>query len=113
MVEAIPSIKFSKGTCKGCIVGKHAMRKYDKGKKRKVFQVLELIHSDLIGPPTTPSYGNSRYVLTFIDDFSRYCWVYFLNKQKSEVLEIFKVFKALVENLSGNKIKVLRIDNGK
>ena len=38
--------------------------------------------------------------------------MYFL-KQKSEVFEIFKVFKDLVENLSGNNIKVLRIDNGK
>ena len=38
--------------------------------------------------------------------------MYFL-KQKYEVFEIFKVFKALVENLSGNKIKVLRTDNGK
>ena len=111
MVEGLPSIKFSKGTCKGCIVGKHAMRKYDKGKERKVFQVLELIHSDLIGPPTTPSYGNSRYFLTFIDHFSRYCWVFSL-KLKSEVYEIFKAFKAYVENLSRNKIKVLRNDNG-
>ena len=36
--------------------------------------------------------------------------MYFL-KQKYEVFEIFKVFKALVENLSGKKIKVLRIYN--
>ena len=51
-------------------------------------------------------------MLTFIDDFSRYCWVYFL-KLKDEVFETFKVFKDLVENMSGNKIKVLRTDNGK
>ena len=74
--------------------------------------MLYMIHSYLIGPLPTPSYGNSCYVLTFIDDFSRYCWVYFL-KQKSEVFETFKVFKDLVENMSGNKIKVLRNNNGK
>ena len=34
-------------------------------------------------------------------------------KQKSEVFEIFKVFKDLVERLTGNYIKVLRNDNGK
>ena len=61
----------------------------------------------MIGTLPTPSYGNSSYVLTFIDDFSRYCWVYFL-KQKSEVFETFKVFKDLVENMCGNKINVLR-----
>ena len=93
-------------------MGKHAKCKYDKGKERRVVQVLDLIHSDLKGPLTTTSYRNSRYVLTLIDDFSRYCWVYFL-MLKSEVFETFKVFKALVENMSGNKIKVIRIYNGK
>ena len=34
-------------------------------------------------------------------------------KQNSEAFETFKVFKALVENMSGNKIKVLRTENGK
>ena len=72
--------------------------------------MIDLIHSYMIGPLPTHSYVKLRYVLTFIDDFSRYCWVYFL-KKKSEVFEIFKIFKALVENLSGNNIKVLR--NGK
>ena len=104
MVEGLPSIKFSKGTCKGFIVGKHVEHKYDKGKKRRVVQVLDLMHSDMIGPLLTLSYEKSMYVLTFLDDFSRYCWVYFL-KLKSEVFETFKVFKALVENKSGNKIK--------
>ena len=111
MFEGILSIKFSKGTCKGCIVEKHAKHKYEKGKEKRVFQVLDLIHSYLIVPLRKPSYGNSRYALTFIDAFSRYCSVYFL-KQKSEVFEIFKAFKALVENLSGNKINILRNYNG-
>ena len=53
----------------------------------------------------------SRYVLTFIDDFSRFTWVFFL-KKKSEVLERFTEFKASVENASGRKIKSLRYDNG-
>ena len=97
---------------KGCIFGKHAERKYDKGKTRKSLQILELIHSYLIGPLPTPSYGNSRYVLTFIDDFLRYYWVFFL-KLRSEVYEILKDFKAFTENFSGKKIKVLRTHNGK
>ena len=66
----------------------------------------------MIGPIPTPSYGNSRYVLTFIDDFSRNCWVFFL-KPKSEVYEIFKAFKVFVENFSRNKVKILSIDKGK
>ena len=53
----------------------------------------------------------AKYALTFIDDFSRYCWVHFL-KHKSEVFGLFKVFKALVENQSRRKLKALRSDNG-
>ena len=49
---------------------KHVERRYEKGKERRVVQVLDLVHSYLIGDLPTPSYGNSRYVLTFIDDFS-------------------------------------------
>ena len=37
--------------------------------------------------------------------------MYFL-KQKYEVVETFKVFKYLVENTSGNKIKVIRTKDG-
>ena len=112
MVEGLPSIKFSKGTCKGCIIGKHAEWKFDKGMARRSIQVLELIHSYLIGTITTRSYGKSRCVITFIYDFSRYCWVYFL-KLKSEVYDIFKDFKYYVENVNGKNIKVLRTDNGR
>ena len=57
------------------------------------------------------SMSQGKYALTFIDYFSRYCWVYFL-KHKSEVFGLFKVFKALVENQSGRKLKVLISDNG-
>ena len=57
------------------------------------------------------SMSQAKYALTFIDDFSRYCWVYFL-KHKSEVYGLFKAFKDLVENQSGRKLKVLRSENG-
>ena len=57
------------------------------------------------------SMSQAKYALTFIDDFSRYCWVYFL-KHKSEVFDLFKVFKALVENQSGRRLKILKFDNG-
>ena len=52
-----------------------------------------------------------KYALTFIDDFCRYCWVHFL-KHKSEVFDLFKVFRALVENQYGRKLKILRSENG-
>jgi transposase InsO family protein len=51
------------------------------------------------------------YYVSFIDDFSRKTWIYFL-KKKSEVFERFKEFKAVVENQTKKRIKVLRNDNG-
>jgi len=58
-----------------------------------------------------PSKGNdSRYMLTFIDDFSRKVWIYFL-KEKSEAFKVFKEWKTLLENQTRKKIKRLRTDN--
>ena len=55
--------------------------------------------------------SQDEYALTFIDESSRYCWVYFL-KHKFEVFGLFKVFKDLVENQHGRKLKILIFDNG-
>ena len=90
MVEGIPPIKTSNGACIGCVVGKHPECNYEKGKERRATQVLGLVHLDLIGPLPAPSYGGSRYVLTFINDFSRFRWVYFL-KLKYEVFETLNI----------------------
>lgn len=72
--------------------------------------VLNLIHSDLYGPMETTSIGGARDFLIF-DDYSREIFVYFL-KKKSDVFETFKTFKQLVESQTGQKIKILRTDNG-
>ena len=54
-----------------------------------------------------------EYYVTFIDDHSKKTWIYFLKRKKSEeVLQRFQEFKALVENQTGTKIRVLRLDNG-
>ena len=75
--------------------------------------VLDLIHSDLCGPISFSSLIGFEYYITFIDDFSRKTWIYFLRSKKSdEVFLWFQEFKALVENQTRKKIKVLRSDNG-
>ena len=71
-----------------------------------------MIHSDISGLMPITSMNGSRYLLNFIDDFSRYTWVLFL-KKKSEVCEKFSELKALIENASGLKIKILRYDNAR
>ena len=72
-----------------------------------------MIHLDLCGPMSSASWTGYEYYITFIDDFSRKTWIYFLRSKRSkEVLLWFQEFKALVENQSGKKIKVLISYNG-
>ena len=50
-------------------------------------------------------------MITFIDDFSRKVWAFFL-KHKNEAFITFKQWKILVEKQTGKQIKRLRTDNG-
>ncbi|GKA36968.1 zinc finger, CCHC-type containing protein [Tanacetum coccineum] len=59
----------------------------------------------------TPSLGNNKYFVTFIDDASRFCYVYLLHS-KDEALDKFKVFKTEVELQQGSLIKIFRTDRG-
>jgi hypothetical protein len=74
-------------------------------------QPLELIHSDVWGPAPVNSSDGNKYYLLFVDDFSRFSWLYLL-KHKSDVFSIFKSFKATVENQFSTQIKFLRTDCG-
>ena len=64
-----------------------------------------------MGPMNPKSKGGALYVLTFIDDYSRFVYVYLL-AAKSQVFERFKAFRAMVETQTDCKIKCIRIDNG-
>ena len=111
MVEVLSLIMSFEVVCNGCLVGKHPERRYEVGKERRVSSTLDLVHSVFSRSMPTTSMNGYRYFLTFIDDYSRYCWIYFL-KQKFEVFETFKVFKALAEKTLVNNIKALRLNNG-
>jgi hypothetical protein len=111
LVDGLPDIYFSKGVCEGCVLGKHPQENFDKGKSQRASAPLDLIHSDLMGPFPHPPISKARFVLIFVDDLLRFTWIYFL-RQKSEVFQHLKDFKALVETQFGKKIKFLQTDNG-
>jgi hypothetical protein len=66
--------------CEGCALGKLSCNSFPKGSSGtiKTSKPLELVHSDVMGPMKTKSMGGAKYVLTFIDDYSRHVRVYFL-----------------------------------
>lgn len=72
---------------------------------------LELIHSDICDLKFLQTRGGKKYFITFIDDATRYCYVYLL-RSKDEALEMFKNYKNEVENQLGRKIKIIRSDRG-
>jgi GAG-pre-integrase domain len=72
---------------------------------------LELVHSDVWGPCRVASFNDFQFYIIFVDDFSRFTWIYFL-ENKSEVPHIFSCFKAQAENLLSHNIKTLRTDEG-
>jgi len=84
---------------------------FPKASKRES-ELLEIIHSDLYGPMRVKSNGKARYVVTFIDDYSKWCEIRLL-RRKDEVLNAFKDYKAFVEKQTGRNIKHLQSDNGK
>jgi hypothetical protein len=92
LVDGLPDIHFSKGVCEGCVLGTHPQEKFDKGKSQRASAPLDMIHSDLMGPFPHTSIKKVRFVLIFVDDFSRFTWIYFLRK-KSEVFQHLKDFK--------------------
>lgn len=106
MVEGMRNSSLDFDFCENCVYGKQNRVSFPSGGKR-VKQILELVHSDMFGRIKVPSLGKSVYYVSFIDDFSRNTWIYFLNK-KFEVFDKFKEFNALVENQTEKKIKVLR-----
>src|SRR4051794_41030617 len=90
--------------CVACMAGKQHIV-YGKNKMKRATRPLERIHSDTSGL-LPPGVSGSRYYIVFIDDFSRYTWVYFLKtKSAPEVCQVFRHFRALVEHQTGHKIK--------
>jgi hypothetical protein len=110
VVTRVPQIIIEhQDVCRGCVLGKFSKASFPNSDTRSV-GILDLVHTIVCGPMTRRSLSGCEYYLTFIDDYSRKTWIYFLIA-KSEVFTRFQEFRALVENQSGMKIKVLRSDN--
>lgn len=112
MVSGLPSLlKTPAKLCTTCLVGKQHRESIPKRSLWRASQKLELVHADICGPITPASNSNKRYFLSFIDDFSRKTWIYFLH-EKSEAFTMFRSYKAYVEKEAGAYLKCLRTDRG-
>jgi hypothetical protein len=74
-------------------------------------QPRQLLHVDTIGPSRVHSMGGKWYVLVIVGDYSRYSWVFFLER-KDEVFEHFWSLALRLNNEHPNCLKAIRSDNG-
>ena len=81
--------------CEPCLEGKMTKRPFN-AKGRRAQELLELVYTDVCGPMSTQAKGCYEYFIAFIDDYSRYGYVY-LMKRKSETFEKFKEFTTEVK----------------
>ncbi|GMF39904.1 unnamed protein product [Phytophthora fragariaefolia] len=74
--------------CAGCLCGKMAVSPFSRqsGSVVKTAGLLDIVHSDAMGPMNPQSHGGARFVVAFVDDYSRY---------------------------TGRRIRCLRSDNGR
>ncbi|KAK0574738.1 hypothetical protein LWI29_028303 [Acer saccharum] len=80
-------------------------------KGARATECLGLIHTDVCGPMSIQARGGYEYFITFTNDYSRFGYVY-LMRHKSDAFDMFKAFKAEVENQLEKHIKILRSDRG-
>lgn len=71
---------------------------------------IQLIYSDVWGPVQKSIDGFTYYVI-FVDYFTKYVWIYPM-KRKSDVVQLFPLFKLLVEKYFPQPIVSLFSDNG-
>ncbi|POM75386.1 Rve domain containing hypothetical protein [Phytophthora palmivora] len=91
-------------------LGKQTVKPFPSRSERKASRALELVHTGVMGPIKTVFKGGSRYVLKFVDAFSKFV-VYFL-KCRREVVAKLAEFRVFYEIRFGERLKCLRPDNG-
>ena len=96
--------------CEVCQLAKHHRVSYPLSNNKASFP-FQLIHTDVWGPSRVPNISGARWFVSFIDDCSRVTWL-FLMKNKSDVSTILPVFLKMINTQFGEKVKIIRSDNG-
>ena len=96
--------------CHSCLQGKFSKLPFQSSHTKSVIP-FQIIHSDLWGPSPCVSIDGYKYYVTFIDEYSRHCWLFPLIN-KSDVYSVFIAYYHYVETQFSCKIKILQSDGG-
>ncbi|MHB8545134.1 MAG: DDE-type integrase/transposase/recombinase, partial [Leptospirales bacterium] len=80
-------------------------------KNPKATKPYDLVHSDLMGPFKVESLGRRKYMLTLVENATRYSEVNFLNK-KSDTTRFIKAFCEKVKTQTKHYPRAFRTDQG-
>jgi hypothetical protein len=105
----VSGFKHLDGVCEPCQLGKSKQLPFQPSPRISLCP-LDLIHSD-VWSYSTKSLGGCLYYVLFIDDFSRFTWLYPIHN-KLDVFQVFVQFKSLVENQFSSSIKQFQCDGG-
>ena len=95
--------------CVSCQLGKQPAWSFNTSESISS-DIFDLIHSDVWGPSSVSNIDGSRYFVVFVDDYSRYSWIFNM-KHRSELLQVYSNFAKIVETQFSKRIKIFRFDN--
>ncbi|UYV80232.1 K02A2.6-like, partial [Cordylochernes scorpioides] len=96
--------------CEICIMAKQTRNSFGNERSRAT-RPWEIVHTDLCGPIEPLTHDNKKYIMTFLDDYTHFCYVYLLSN-KYEAKEYIKEYVNEVERFLNAKVSKLRCDNG-
>ena len=81
--------------CVKCQLGKQPTLRFNTSESIST-DIFDLMHSYVWGPSSISCIGGSRYFVVFVDDYSRYSWIFNM-KYRSELLQVYSNFVRMVE----------------
>jgi transposase InsO family protein len=111
-VLSLMGIAYHPGNCEPCDLGKATRLPFPEIEEYTDIKLFR-VYSDVCGPISPPSVHGHRYFVIFVDEATRYCWVFCIHDKSSDtVFRCFERFKNLAENQANASIKFFRTDQG-
>ncbi|CAL5421876.1 unnamed protein product [Camellia sinensis] len=102
--------KDSKFHCVVCELSNHTRTSYIPHMTHAP-SAFNLIHFDIWSPSLVTTFSGHKYYVTFIDDHTKYTWVYLI-RPKSDIFSIFVQFLQIVKTQFHAIVRIIHFDNG-